>query len=63
MYGIYPNVLSIFPITEFERRGSVVRSGREAEHIWEEVTSDMMSEDEEEGNGYVRYPHPIILKD
>lgn len=39
----------------FERRGSVVRSGRESE-LWEEVTPDMMSEEEEEGNGYIRHP-------
>ena len=39
----------------FERRGSVVRSGRESE-LLEEVTPDMMSEEEEEGNGYIRHP-------
>ena len=38
-----------------EPRGSVVRRGRESE-LWEEVTPDMMSEEEEEGNGNIRHP-------
>ena len=44
----------------FEWRGSVVRSGREAELY--AVTPDMMSEEEEEGNGYVRHPPSYCSK-
>ena len=38
----------------YERRGAVVRAGRESE-LWEGVTPDMMSEEEEDGEGYVRH--------
>ena len=41
----------------YERRGKVLKDGKEAE-LWSEVSPEMMSDEEREGEGYVRHqPH------
>ena len=46
----------------YERRGKVVKDGKEAK-LWSEVSTEMMSDEEREGEGYVRHqPHYIIIK-
>ena len=38
-------------VQSYERRGSVLKPGRESE-LWKNVTADMMSEEEEKGGSY-----------
>ena len=41
----------------YEQRGKVVKDGKEAE-LWSEVSPEMMSDEEREGEGYVHHqPH------
>ena len=41
-------------LQSYERRGSVVRPGKESE-LWESITAEMMSEEEEHGDSYIRH--------
>lgn len=39
----------------YERRGKVVKAGKETS-LWAEITPDLMSEEEKEGDVYIRHP-------